>query len=68
MIIDYRVLINESGPCAGHGVTITNIDKTLVTFHNSALDPNQVAEKEQFIKAWNAPCADNDVIIIKGKL
>jgi len=68
MIIDYKVLINTPGPCAGHGVTITNIDKTHVTFHNSALGPNQVAEKEQFIKAWNAPCADNDVIIIKGRL
>ena len=68
MIIDYNVLNNRSGSYAGHGVTITDISQTHITFHNSALGPNQAAEKERFIKAWNAPGTDNDVIIIKGKL
>lgn len=68
MIIDYNVLINQPGQYAGHGITITYINQTHVTFHNSALGPNQVAEKEQFQKAWHAPGTDNDIIIIKGKI
>jgi len=68
MIIDYNVLTMGLSTYAGHGVTITNINQTHVTFHNSDLGPNQVAEKQRFIDAWNAPGTDNDVIIIKGKL
>ncbi|MFC1801617.1 hypothetical protein ACFLZB_04090, partial [Nanoarchaeota archaeon] len=55
MIIDYNVLINKDGPYMGHGITITNINETHVTFHNSNMNPNQVATKEQFIEAWDAP-------------
>lgn len=66
MIVDYNVLINKQGSYAGHGVTITDINQTHVTFHNSNQGPNQIAEKQQFQKAWNAPGTDNDVIIIKG--
>ncbi len=68
MIIDYNVLTSGAKIYAGHGVTITNINQTHVTFHNSDLGPNQIAEKSKFIEAWNAPGTDNDIIIIKGKL
>lgn len=68
MIIDYNVLTIGLSTYAGHGVTITNINQTHVTFHNSALGPNQIAEKQKFIEAWNAPGTDNDIIVIKGKL
>ena len=68
MIIDINVLNAVEGGYAGHGVTITKIDKTHVVFHNSILGPNQVATKERFLEAWNAPGTDNDAIIVKGKL
>lgn len=68
MIIDYNTLKEMPGLYSGHGVTITSINQTHVTFHNSAGEPNQAAEKEKFKEAWNAFGTDNDIIIIKGKL
>ena len=68
MIIDVNVLNKIEGTYAGHGITITNINKTHVTFHNSNSGPNQVAEKQQFQKAWNTKGTDNDIIIIKGTI
>jgi len=68
MIIDYNTLKGMPGLYSGHGITITHINQTHVTFHNSASEPNQKAKKQEFIDAWNAPGTDNDIIIIKGKL
>jgi hypothetical protein len=68
MIIDYNTLVNWEGLYSGHGVTITYINQTHVLFHNSAEGPDQKAKKEDFIRAWNAPGTDNDIIIVKGKL
>lgn len=68
MIIDYHTLDGRDGLYSGHGVTITKINQTHVTFHNSAKGPHQSAQKEKFINAWNAPGTDNDIIIIRGKL
>ena len=68
MIIDYNTLKGMPGLYSGHGVTITGMNKTHVTFHNSNKGPNQAVEKQAFINAWNAPGTDNDIIIIKGRL
>ena len=48
--------------------TITKINETHVSIHDSGGTPNLTVEKEQFIKAWKAPATDRDTIIIKGKL
>ncbi|MFH1054171.1 MAG: hypothetical protein V1740_07165 [Candidatus Woesearchaeota archaeon] len=69
MIIDINVADNiENLSYSGHGIIITDIEKGAVTFHDSNGRPNMKIEKSQFIKAWNAPGTDNDVIIIRGKL
>ncbi len=59
---------NREGPFTGHGVTITSINETHVSIHDSGGTPNLLVTKEQLIKAWNAPGTDNDAIIIKGKI
>lgn len=66
MIIDLNELYGRSG-YGGHGVTITSINETYVTFHNSIGTANQKVEKELFIKAWNANGTDNDIVVVKGK-
>ncbi|MBW2982233.1 hypothetical protein KY343_05110 [Candidatus Woesearchaeota archaeon] len=68
LIIDKSVLFDNNRPYAGHGVTITKINETHVSIHDSGGTPNLTVEKEQFIKAWNAPGTDNDAIIIRGKI
>ncbi len=69
LLIDRKVLFNRQGTFLGHGVTITSINKTHVSIHDSGSGgPNLAVEKEQLIKAWNAPGTDNDAIIIKGKI
>jgi len=68
MLIDRNVLTNPELSYAGHFVTITGINSTHVTFHDTGGIPNRAVEKSRFTDAWNAPGTDNDVIIIKGKL
>lgn len=68
MIIDYNTLMGSPGLYSGHGITITQITPTHVIYHNSNIGPNQIAEKQRFINAWNAHGTDNDIIIIRGRL
>jgi hypothetical protein len=68
LVIDRNVLFNNNGPYAGHGITITKINETHVSIHDSGGTPNLLITKEQLIKAWNAPGTDNDAIIIKGNI
>ncbi|MFH1316974.1 MAG: hypothetical protein ABII01_05640 [Candidatus Woesearchaeota archaeon] len=69
MIIDINIADKiEELPYSGHGIIITDIEKDTVTFHDSNGRPNLKIEKSHFIKAWNAPGTDNDVIIIRGRL
>ena len=67
MLIDSNALIRRE-PYSGHFVTITEIAKDNVIFHDTSGTPNRVVSKEDFLRAWNANGTDNDVIIIKGKL
>ncbi|MBW2966791.1 hypothetical protein KY342_06840 [Candidatus Woesearchaeota archaeon] len=68
LIIDKNVLFNRQGSYAGHGITITSINQTHISIHDSSGTQNLLTTKEQLIKAWNAPGTDNDAIIIKGKI
>jgi hypothetical protein len=68
LVVDRNVLYNRNGTYAGHGIIITSINQTHISIHDSAELPSLTVEKEQLIKAWNAPGTDNDAIIIKGKL
>ena len=69
MIIDANVVDGKLGRSfAGHGVTITDIDDTSVTYHDSVLGPNKKVGKQSFIDAWNAKGTDNDVLVVRGRI
>lgn len=63
-----RSILQGGSAYTGHFFTITAINSTHVVAHDTAGTPNKVIDKETFIKAWNAPGTDNDIIIIKGKI
>lgn len=67
-LIDRSELSSSNSAYTGHFVTITYISETHVKFHDTAGTPNRITDKETFIRAWNAPSTDNDVMIIKGKI
>jgi len=68
LVIDKNVLLGNNRPYSGHGITLTKINETHVSLHDSAGTPNLTVKKEQLIKAWDNTATDNDAIIIRGKV
>jgi len=68
LLIDANVLYKGDDSFGGHTAIITSISGDIITYHDSAKGPNQVANKEDLIRAWSAKGTDNDAFIIKGKL
>jgi hypothetical protein len=66
LLIDSNVLSNRGGGYSGHGITITGMNETHFSIHDSGRGPNLNFTKESLIEAWNAEGTDNDIIIIKG--
>jgi len=65
-MIDLSELYDTGGVYQGHAVTLTYVNETHVLFHNSLGTRNENASRERFIKAWNSPGTDNELIIVRG--
>lgn len=67
LLIDANELYGRGDSFGGHAAVITGIADDTVTFHDSAKGPNQIATKEDLIKAWSAKGTDNDAFVVKGR-
>jgi hypothetical protein len=70
MLIDYAVLEKQKTPYKGHFVVLTGFDEKTVTYHESGPEKplaHRRVPKQNFIDAWFAPAAGNDIIIVYGK-
>lgn len=69
VLIDYNVLMGRGGEYHGHCVVITGSDARTVWYHESGPEapaPHRPVQKERFIRAWEAPGTDKDVLLVRG--